>query len=302
MRISLNKHNDVPLRQQIAEQIVFLITTGQLRPGQQLPSVRAFARRVKVHHNTVSEAYQDLVRRDWVTRQRGSRLTVGANQGSSQQLPSTLDELINETIQRAKQLGYSVQTLTACVRKRLLAEPADHILVVEEESGLREVICREVQEKLKLPVLSCSLEDLYKQPELAAGAQVFAPNHIMKELRSRVPLVRPSVSIHFCGVDDHLQLIRRLKRPSVIAAVSVSQSLLKTARALLAPAIGRRHAFEEFLLTNEKRIELRGVDLAFCDSLAIPKIGCRQKIHYRLVSPSCFEDLSLAFQAGRETE
>ena len=121
MQISLNKHSDVSLRQQIAEQIVFLITTGELRPGQQLPSVRAFARRVKVHHNTVSEAYQDLVRRNWVTRQRGSRLTVGANQGSSQQSPSTLDELINETIQRAKQLGYSVQTLTACVRKRLWA-------------------------------------------------------------------------------------------------------------------------------------------------------------------------------------
>jgi hypothetical protein len=152
---------------------------------------------------------------------------VGANQGSRQQSPSTLDELINETIQRAKQLGYSVQTLTACVRQRLLAEPADHILVVEEESGLREVISREVQETLKMPVMSCSLEDISKQPELAAGAQVFAPNHIMEDLRSRVPLARPSVSIHFCGVDDHLRLIRRLKNPSVIAVLSVSQSLLK---------------------------------------------------------------------------
>jgi hypothetical protein len=55
-------------------------------------------------------------------------------------------------------------------------------------------------------------------------------------------------------------------------------------------------------LTNEKRIELRGVDVAFCDSLAFPKAGCRQKIHYRLVAPSSFKDLALAFQAGRDTE
>ena len=78
MRISLSKNSDVPVRQQLAEQIVFLITTGKLRAGEPLPSVRAFARRLKVHHNTVSEAYQDLVRRNWLTRQRGSRLIVGA--------------------------------------------------------------------------------------------------------------------------------------------------------------------------------------------------------------------------------
>jgi Bacterial regulatory proteins, gntR family len=50
MQISLSKNSDVPLRQQLAEQIVFLITTGQLRAGEELPSVRALARRVKVHH------------------------------------------------------------------------------------------------------------------------------------------------------------------------------------------------------------------------------------------------------------
>jgi GntR family transcriptional regulator len=303
MQISLNKQSDVSLRQQLAEQIVFLITTGQLSPGQQLPSVRAFARRVKVHHNTVSEAYQDLVRRNWVTRQRGSRLVVGVRQGSSQHAPSSLDELINETIQRTKQMGYSLQALTDCVRKRLLAEPADHVLVVEEESGLREVICREVQEQLAWTVISCSLEDLLKRPALAAGAQVFAPNHIMEELRSGVPLARPAVSIHYSRADGHLNLIRGLKKPSVIAAVSVSPSLLKTARALLAPAIGRRHTFKEFLVTEGKRrTELRGIDLAFCDSLAMPTTECRHKIHYRLVAPGCFEDLTLAFQAGRETK
>jgi DNA-binding transcriptional regulator YhcF (GntR family) len=250
MQISLSKDSDVPLRQQIAEQIVFLITTGQLRAGQQLPSVRSLARRVKVHHNTVSEAYQDLVRRNWVTRQRGSRLIVGVHKGSSQQSPSSLDELINETIQRAKQLGYSLQALTECVRNRLLAEPADHFLVVEEEPGLREVIRQEVQERLGWSVKSCSPEHFSKEPELAFGAQVFAPNHIIEAMKSRVRLSRPPISITYSGADEHLDLIRSLKKPSIIAAVSVSESLLKTARSLFAPAMGRRHAFREFLLSR----------------------------------------------------
>jgi len=146
MQISLSKSSDVPLRQQLAEQIVFLITTGELRAGEQLPSVRALARRVKVHHNTVSEAYQDLVRREWLTRRRGSRLVVGVRAGSGQRSPANLDELINESIRRAKEMGYSLKVLTERVRERLLAEPPDHILVVEQEAGLREIIRKEVCE------------------------------------------------------------------------------------------------------------------------------------------------------------
>jgi DNA-binding transcriptional regulator YhcF (GntR family) len=60
MQISLSRKSDVPLQRQIAEQIVFLISTGKLRPGQQLPSVRSLAVRLKIHHNTVSKAYGEL--------------------------------------------------------------------------------------------------------------------------------------------------------------------------------------------------------------------------------------------------
>ncbi len=300
MQISLSKYSDVPLRQQLAEQIVFLITTGQLRAGQQLPSVRSLARRLKVHHNTVSEAYQDLVRRNWVTRHRGSRLIVGAGKGSSQQSPSSLDELINETIQHAKQMGYSLQALTECVRNRLLAEPADHFLVVEEEPGLREVIRQEVQDKLGWSVESCSPEQFAKEPGLAVGAQVFAPNHIIGELNSRVPQSHPSISIIYSGADQHLDLIRNLKKPSIIAAVSVSESLPKTARSLFAPAIGRRHTFREFLIVQNEGIELRGIDVAFCDSLAMRRVSFRRKIHYCLVASSCFDDLAAAVEPTRE--
>ena len=80
MEIRLSRESEVPLRRQLAEQIVFLIGVGKLRPGQQLPSVRELARRLKIHHNTVSGAYQALVRRTWLVRQRGSRLVVGSRE------------------------------------------------------------------------------------------------------------------------------------------------------------------------------------------------------------------------------
>lgn len=294
MKISLSKNSDVSLRQQLAEQIVLLITTGELRTGQQLPSVRALARLIKIHHNTVSEAYQDLVRRNWLTRRRGSRLVVGVHSAVGQKSPSSLDELINESIQRAKQMGYSLQTLTECARNHLLAQPPDHVLVVEQEPGLREIIRYEVQKKLAWPVESCAFEQIAKEPSLVMGAQVFAPNHIIEELRPLVPQNRPSVSITYSRADEHVALIQGLKKPSLIAAVSISESLLKTARSLFASAVGRRHTFRKLALPRNGRLELRGIDVAFCDSLAMSAVNCRRKIHYPLVDPSCLEDLARA--------
>lgn len=298
MQISLSKNSDVPLRQQLAQQIVFLITTGQLLAGQKLPSVRALARLAKVHHNTVSQAYQDLVRRNWLTRQRGSRLIVGVHAASNQKSPANLDELINDCIQRAKLMGYSLQALTERVRERLVAQPPDHILIVEQESGLREIICREVQKKLDWRVDSCSPEQFAKEPERFIGAQVFAPNHIIEELAPLVPQNRPPVSITYSVADEHVELIRSLKKPSIIVAVSVSESALKTARGFFAPAVGRRHTLREILLRKSGRIDLPGVDVAFCDSVAMSAVRCKRKIHYQLVAAHCLEYLATAVQAS----
>ena len=61
MDIRISKVSEVSLRLQIGRQIAFLIATGKLKPGEALPSVRGLADRLKIHHNTVSQAYQDLV-------------------------------------------------------------------------------------------------------------------------------------------------------------------------------------------------------------------------------------------------
>src|SRR5215831_7159051 len=120
MNIRINPQSDVPIRYQLTEQIVFLIVTDRLKAGQKLPSVRELARRLKIHHNTVSESYQDLVRRSWLQRQRGSRLVVAAREVlTPPPNAQTLDDLINGTIRIARLLGYSLQQLRERVRERL---------------------------------------------------------------------------------------------------------------------------------------------------------------------------------------
>src|SRR5580704_996714 len=122
MDIRIDKRSEVSVRQQLAEQIIFLIATEKVKPGQALPSVRELARRLKIHHNTVSEAYQDLIRRMWLVGRRGSRVTVrAAEEASHRGAESGLDELINTLIRVAREQGHSLQSLRERVRERLLA-------------------------------------------------------------------------------------------------------------------------------------------------------------------------------------
>ena len=71
MDIRISKESDVPIYEQVAAQILFLIGTGKLKPGDPLPSVRALARKLKIHHTTVSQDYQDLALQKLVVRPQG---------------------------------------------------------------------------------------------------------------------------------------------------------------------------------------------------------------------------------------
>jgi DNA-binding transcriptional regulator YhcF (GntR family) len=292
MRIVLSKESEVPLRQQLADQIAFLIATGQLGAGDALPSVRALGRQSKVHHNTVSEAYQDLVRRGWLTRRPGSRLVVGTVAAARPAPPHDLDGLINESIQRARNMGFSLQALRLRVRERLLAEPPDHFLVVEQEAGLREIIRREISEILNWPVQGCSVEEFAAQPGLAIGAQVVAAKHVVESLRPLVPQSRPAIGILYTQASDQIDRLSKLQRPSILSLVSVSESFLKTARSLLAPIVGSRHVLNEFLVTAAGRPRLGDADVVVCDTVTFDRVRSRVKVRYRLVASGCLDDLA----------
>src|SRR5712691_11643451 len=110
VEIKINKQSEVPVRDQLSAQLVFLIATGKLKAGEPLPSVRALARKLRIHHNTVSGAYQDLTGKDLLTRRRGSRMVV-----RFPDLPlgaptvKDLDDLINDTLRLARRHGFTVR-------------------------------------------------------------------------------------------------------------------------------------------------------------------------------------------------
>lgn len=298
MDLRIDSSSDVSIRRQLTEQIIFLIAIERLKDGEVMPSVRELARRLKIHHNTVSEAYQDLVRRQWLERHRGSRLMV-----ISREKPRTgtsLDDLINQTIELARENGYSMQALRERVRQRLLAEAPDHVLVVEQDEGLRELISEELRSELPWSVEGCSREELAANPGLAIGALAIAPQHAIRQVRPLFPKERPVVPARYSHADEHLKRIRALGGPSVVAVVSASRLFLEVARGVLAPAIGNRHELLEILLPEQGPSSARAADLVFCDSIAKKRLRLPRAIHYKLLLPESIEYLRTAMKSYLE--
>jgi DNA-binding transcriptional regulator YhcF (GntR family) len=299
MDIRISKESDVPLRQQVTEQIILLIATEKLKPGEALPSVRELARRLKIHHNTVSHAYQDLAQRHWVVSKRGSHLVVireleGPTDAVRKQ---DLDELMNVTIEMARRRGYSLRALVDRVRERLLMRPPDHILVVEEEAGLRQLLQEEIQAALRWPVTGCSRQELASNPDLAIGALAVTPQYAVGDTEPLLPKNRPAVPIAFRPGDEYVSLVRKLREPSVIAVVSVSQLFLQAAQGFLAPAAGRKHTLSQYLLPLESSGVLRGADVIFCDSIALRHVKTPNRVHCRLAAPASIEYLVGAMES-----
>lgn len=72
IKFSLDYSSGMPIYRQIIDQIRFGIASGQLKLGEQLPTVRALAVELKVNLNTVSKAYKELEIRNILETQQGS--------------------------------------------------------------------------------------------------------------------------------------------------------------------------------------------------------------------------------------
>ena len=65
-----------PIGRQIVDAVRMKIATGDLRAGDQLPSVRGLAQQLMVNPNTVARAYAELATEGWLDARQGLGLYV----------------------------------------------------------------------------------------------------------------------------------------------------------------------------------------------------------------------------------
>jgi GntR family transcriptional regulator len=69
-----------PISKQIVDGIRLRIATGELSPGEALPSVRGLAQQLLINPNTVAKAYAELTTERWVEARQGLGLFVAKPQ------------------------------------------------------------------------------------------------------------------------------------------------------------------------------------------------------------------------------
>ena len=76
MVIKIDEYSDVPIYMQIRNQIVMGISSGELKGGEQLPTVRALALEIGINTMTVSKTYQMLKSEGYIMtdRKNGARV------------------------------------------------------------------------------------------------------------------------------------------------------------------------------------------------------------------------------------
>jgi GntR family transcriptional regulator len=109
MDIRVDKNSRVPIYDQIKEQIKGLIHAGQIKTGDQLPTIRELSVELSVNFNTVALAYRDLVNGGVIVTERGKGTFVASTPGAEEmQLIRTekLHNLIEALIKETDRLGY----------------------------------------------------------------------------------------------------------------------------------------------------------------------------------------------------
>ncbi len=110
MDIRIDKSSRVPIYDQIKEQVKGLIHAGQIKTGDQLPTIRELSVELSVNFNTVALAYRDLVNDGVIITERGKGTFVASTPGEEEMKTIRREKLMNLItilIQETTRLGYS---------------------------------------------------------------------------------------------------------------------------------------------------------------------------------------------------
>lgn len=292
VRLWISRDSTIPVREQLSAQLRFGILTGRLAPAERLPSVRELARRLKIHSNTVSAAFQELAAGGWVTVKGGSGVFVrDIKRGSGGDgIEAFARDLIEEGLSR----GFRLEALRAEFEKAAREiegqEEPRGLLVVHADVNFARILAAEIETGAGVAVTCADAEDALSKAEFqnclvlttASGAAAVA--QLRSDRRMLIPLKT---------IDQVMLGVRQPPLPFLIAIVSRSESILKWA-SLLITALGG--SGNDVLQRNPDHAKWRdglaACDLVVADMLAAAELPKKiQPVVLRVVPEAFLEEI-----------
>jgi DNA-binding transcriptional regulator YhcF (GntR family) len=283
----------VSVREQLTTQIKIAVACGDLTVGEKLPSTNEISRRFQIHANTVSNAYQELVEKQWLEFRKGSGYYV--REIKSEIYANQLDNIIAEFIQATQKQGFTLTEIQNRLKRFFETSSPDHFLVVESDKDLQEILVQEISSATGFKTFGTTFEDFEKNP-YQTGAIFAAMFDEKAKINTVLPANKPRIFLQTTSAADSMKGEQRPSENDLIAVASGWEKFLLMAKVML---LAVQIDGESLLIRSTKQPNwkkgLNEASFIICDSLTSTKLKTNQKVRvFKLIAENSIEELKNA--------
>jgi GntR family transcriptional regulator len=127
VQIHITANDGVPIYLQIVNQVKYLVASGRLAPGDELPPIRVLAEQLLVNPNTVARAYLELEREYVVVKRHGSGtyVSVAASPLARKERIKIISERADAMLAEARHLEVELDEIVDLLKQRWKALKQD---------------------------------------------------------------------------------------------------------------------------------------------------------------------------------
>jgi GntR family transcriptional regulator len=178
MKLKLNRKDQLPIHAQLKAQLVYLLRSGELQPGARFPTVRQLAGFLRVNRNTVSKVFSEMEKEGFLSCEpgRGTFVTDRKESGMGSDRMDSLVAIIDESIDRARDLGFTSEEFYSTLYARVqtapvvISSPRIPALFLECTNFEAEAFSGQLEKELPLKVYPMLVDDFKKLFEQSRGS------------------------------------------------------------------------------------------------------------------------------------
>jgi len=128
MQIHISPSDGVPIYLQIVNQVKYLVASGRLVAGEELPPIRVLADQLVINPNTVARAYRELEIAGVVEKRRtaGTYVSASGSPLARRERLKILNERIDALLAEARQMNVDTDELVRLIHQRdEIMQPTD---------------------------------------------------------------------------------------------------------------------------------------------------------------------------------
>ena len=119
MYLRLNYQSGEAIYRQIVEQVKYKVASGELKPGQRMPSIRELAKQLKINPRTVVKSYEELRAAGLTVMRQGQGVFITENQTltPAKARQKSIKEMARRMFAESLRVGASKEEVLTIVRE-----------------------------------------------------------------------------------------------------------------------------------------------------------------------------------------